>query len=69
VGGSRAAEETSARHRQLREGQAVIHRGAGSLAFVTQGEERTRWTIHSDRVVDENPHIRLSNTRGTITTG
>ena len=27
---------------------------------MTQGEERTRWTIHSDRVVDENPHIRLS---------
>lgn len=22
--------------------------------------ERTRWTIHGERVVDENPHIRLS---------
>ena len=27
---------------------------------MTQGEERTRWTIHADRVVDENPHVRLS---------
>jgi hypothetical protein len=27
---------------------------------VTQGEERTRWKIHSDRVVDENRHVRLS---------
>jgi 8-oxo-dGTP pyrophosphatase MutT (NUDIX family) len=27
---------------------------------VTQGEERTRWKIHADRVVDENPHVRLS---------
>jgi 8-oxo-dGTP pyrophosphatase MutT (NUDIX family) len=27
---------------------------------VTQGEERTRWKIHSDRVVDDNPHVRLS---------
>ena len=27
---------------------------------MTQGEDRTRWRIHSDRVVDENPYIRLS---------
>ena len=27
---------------------------------MTQGEERTRWKIHADRVVDQNPHIRLS---------
>ncbi len=27
---------------------------------MTDGAERTRWTIHADRVVDENPHIRLS---------
>ncbi len=27
---------------------------------MTQGEERTRWTIHADRVVDENRHVRLS---------
>jgi len=27
---------------------------------VAQGEERTRWTVHADRVVDENPHVRLS---------
>jgi 8-oxo-dGTP pyrophosphatase MutT (NUDIX family) len=27
---------------------------------VTQGEERTRWKIHADRVVDDNPHVRLS---------
>jgi 8-oxo-dGTP pyrophosphatase MutT (NUDIX family) len=27
---------------------------------VTQGEEPTRWKIHADRLVDENPHIRLS---------
>jgi 8-oxo-dGTP pyrophosphatase MutT (NUDIX family) len=27
---------------------------------VSQGEERTRWRIHADRVVDENPHVRLS---------
>ena len=25
-----------------------------------QGEERTRWKIHADRVVDENRHVRLS---------
>jgi 8-oxo-dGTP pyrophosphatase MutT (NUDIX family) len=27
---------------------------------VTQGEDRTRWKIDAERVVDENPHIRLS---------
>jgi len=27
---------------------------------VTHGEKQTRWTIHADRVVDENPHVRLS---------
>ena len=27
---------------------------------MVQGEERTRWKIHADRVVDENRHIRLS---------
>ena len=25
-----------------------------------QGEERSRWKVHSDRVVDQNPHLRLS---------
>ena len=29
---------------------------------MTQGEERTRWKIHAERVVEENPHIRLSVT-------
>ncbi len=27
---------------------------------MAHGEKQTRWTIHADRVVDENPHIRLS---------
>jgi hypothetical protein len=27
---------------------------------VAQDEKQTRWTIHADRVVDENRHIRLS---------
>jgi hypothetical protein len=27
---------------------------------VTNGAERTRWKIRGDRVVDENPRIRLS---------
>jgi hypothetical protein len=27
---------------------------------VTNGAERTRWKIRGDRLVDENPHIRLS---------
>ena len=27
---------------------------------MTQGQERTRWTIHADHVVDENRHVRLS---------
>jgi hypothetical protein len=27
---------------------------------VTQGEERSRWKVHADRVVDQNPHLRLS---------
>jgi hypothetical protein len=27
---------------------------------VTRGEERSRWKIHADRIVDQNPHIRLS---------
>ena len=27
---------------------------------MTDGAERTRWTIHADRLVDENPHIKLS---------
>jgi 8-oxo-dGTP pyrophosphatase MutT (NUDIX family) len=27
---------------------------------VTDGAERTRWKIHADRLVDENPHIKLS---------
>ena len=25
-----------------------------------QGEERSRWKVHADRVVDQNPHLRLS---------
>lgn len=28
--------------------------------MVADGVERTRWTIHGDRLVDENPHVRLS---------
>ena len=27
---------------------------------MAHGEKQARWTIHADRVVDENPHIRLS---------
>ena len=27
---------------------------------MTQGEERSRWKVHADRVVDQNPHLRLS---------
>ncbi len=27
---------------------------------MAHGEKQTRWTIHADRVVDENRHIRLS---------
>jgi 8-oxo-dGTP pyrophosphatase MutT (NUDIX family) len=27
---------------------------------VPQGEERSRWKVHADRVVDQNPHLRLS---------
>jgi len=27
---------------------------------VTQGEERSRWKVHADRIVDQNPHLRLS---------
>jgi 8-oxo-dGTP pyrophosphatase MutT (NUDIX family) len=27
---------------------------------VTPGEERTRWKVHGDRVVDESPYLRLS---------
>jgi 8-oxo-dGTP pyrophosphatase MutT (NUDIX family) len=27
---------------------------------VAQGEERSRWKIHADRVVDDNSHVRLS---------
>ena len=29
-------------------------------SLVTDGAELTRWTIHAERLVDENPHIRLS---------
>lgn len=34
--------------------------GAGSLGPVTNGAERTRWKIRSDRLVDETPQVRLS---------
>ena len=34
--------------------------GTGSVASVTNGAERTRWKLRGDRVVDENPRIRLS---------
>ncbi|HEY7812821.1 MAG TPA: hypothetical protein VIC62_06255 [Nakamurella sp.] len=34
--------------------------GTGSLGPVTDGTERTRWKIRGDRMVDENPRIRLS---------
>jgi len=27
---------------------------------VTQGEERSHRKVHADRVVDQNPHLRLS---------
>jgi 8-oxo-dGTP pyrophosphatase MutT (NUDIX family) len=27
---------------------------------VTPGEERSRWKIHADRIIGQNPHIRLS---------
>jgi 8-oxo-dGTP pyrophosphatase MutT (NUDIX family) len=33
---------------------------AGSLALVAHGEERTRWKVLDERVVDENPRLRLS---------
>jgi len=33
---------------------------APGTPFVTRGEERSRWKIHADRIVDQNPHIRLS---------
>jgi hypothetical protein len=33
---------------------------AGSLGPVTNGAERTRWKIRSDRLVDETPQVRLS---------
>jgi 8-oxo-dGTP pyrophosphatase MutT (NUDIX family) len=43
------------------DGQAGSPGGsAGSLGPVTNGAERTRWKIRSDRTVDENPQIRLS---------
>ena len=32
--------------------------GAGSLEPATNGAERTRWKIRSNRTVDEAPHIR-----------
>jgi 8-oxo-dGDP phosphatase len=32
----------------------------GSLAPVSPGQERTRWKVHADRVVDESPLLRLS---------
>jgi 8-oxo-dGTP pyrophosphatase MutT (NUDIX family) len=32
----------------------------GRVAMVANSVERTRWTIHGDRLVDENPHVRLS---------
>jgi ADP-ribose pyrophosphatase YjhB (NUDIX family) len=36
---------------------------------VTNGAERTRWKIRSDRVVDENPRIRLSVASLELTDG
>jgi len=33
---------------------------AGSLSRVTPGQERTRWKVLGDRVVDESPRLRLS---------
>jgi 8-oxo-dGTP pyrophosphatase MutT (NUDIX family) len=36
---------------------------------VTKGAERTRWKIRSDRVVDENPRIRLSVATLEVTDG
>lgn len=32
----------------------------GSVASVVSETGRTRWTIYGERLVDENPHIRLS---------
>ena len=40
--------------------QPADDRPAGSLGPVTQGAERTRWKIRSDRLVDETPQVRLS---------
>ena len=37
-----------------------MRNGTGSLGLVTNGAERTRWKIRSDRTVGETPHIRLS---------
>ena len=34
--------------------------GGGSLALWPKARKRTRWKIHADRVVDDNPHVRLS---------
>jgi 8-oxo-dGTP pyrophosphatase MutT (NUDIX family) len=34
--------------------------GAGSLALVAHDEERTRWKVLGERVVDENPLLQLS---------
>ena len=34
--------------------------GTGNLGSVSDGAERTRWKIRGDRMVDENPRIRLS---------
>ena len=33
---------------------------AGSLGGVSDGEERSRWRVHADRLVGENPTVRLS---------
>src|SRR5256885_14868207 len=34
--------------------------GPGSLALVAHGDERTRWKVLGERVVDESPRLRLS---------
>ena len=49
-----AATAASHRGRLPREGSN------GSLARVTPGQERSRWKVRGDRVIDENRLMRLS---------
>jgi hypothetical protein len=51
---------------QLIGGRAGAGGGAGSLGPVTNGAERTRWKIRSDRTVNENPRIRPTREREAL---